>query len=56
MKDGGEILITLVTSVIGVATLAVIFSTQGKTADVITAFGTQLANVIKVAVAPVSGG
>jgi hypothetical protein len=54
MKDGTEFVAFIVTSIVGVATLAVIFSTQGQTANVITAFGTSLAQVLSVAVSPVS--
>jgi len=42
-------------AILGVATIAVIFSTKGTTANVITAGGNALAQNITAAVSPVTG-
>lgn len=41
-------------AVVGLATMAVIFSAKAKTGDVLTAGGNAFASIIKAAVGPVS--
>lgn len=47
-------IIAIAVAVVGLATVAVIFSTKANTANVITASGTSFAAVIKAAVGPVA--
>lgn len=56
MKDAGAAIIALVTGFIGLAIVAVIVSKNAQTPTVISSAATGLANVIKAAVQPVSGG
>lgn len=48
-------IVTIILGIIGVASLAVIFSKNANTAGVIQAGGSALGNDIAVAVSPVSG-
>lgn len=48
-------IVSVMLAVVGVATIAVIFSTKGQTANVITAGGNALAENITAAVSPVTG-
>jgi PRD1 phage membrane DNA delivery len=48
--------VSIALGVLGVATLAVIFSTKSNAAGVIQAGGSALANNIAVAVSPITGG
>lgn len=48
--------ISVLTAIVGVAALAVIFGTNSKTAQVIGAGGTALAEFTTAAVAPVTSG
>lgn len=47
--------VSIITALIGVAIVAVLVSKQAQTGSVLTSGGTALANVLKAAVAPVSG-
>jgi hypothetical protein len=56
MSSIGPGIITVIVSVIGLAMVAVLVSNQAQTGQVINQSGTALSNIIKAAVAPVSGG
>ena len=56
MDQVGPTIITVITSVIGLAMLAVILSQRATTSTVINSSGSALANVIGAAVAPLGGG
>ncbi len=47
-------IIAVAVAVVGLATIAVIFSKKADTANVFTSAGTAFANIIKAAVAPVA--
>ena len=49
-------IVTIALGVLGVATLAVIFSKNANTSGVITAGGNALARNIQAAVSPITGG
>jgi PRD1 phage membrane DNA delivery len=42
-------------AVMGVAVIAVIFSSKAKTSDVLTSFGTAFSNILATALAPITG-
>lgn len=48
--------VSIITAIIGIAIVAVLVSKQAQTGSVLTAGGTAFSNVLKAAVAPVSGG
>jgi hypothetical protein len=56
VNEIGPTAITILTSIVGLAMLAVIVSRRAQTGQVIQAGGTALSNVIAAAVAPLSGG
>lgn len=49
-------IIAVAIAVVGLATVAVVFSKNAKTTDVVTSGGNAFAAIIKAAVGPVSGG
>jgi hypothetical protein len=56
MSEIGPTFITILTSVVGLAMLAVVLSKKAQTSSVVQAGGTALASVIGAAVAPLGGG
>jgi hypothetical protein len=56
MNEIGPTFITILTSIVGLAMLAVILSKRSQTSSVIQAGGGALASVIGAAVAPLGGG
>lgn len=56
MEKGGEMIVGVLGMVVTVAILAVIFSKQANTANVITAFGQAFGGILGAAVAPITSG
>ena len=56
MDSVSPTLITIVTSIVGLAMVAVIVSQRAQTPTVITSAGSALASVIGAAVSPLGGG
>lgn len=56
MNDVGPTIITIITSVIGLAMLAVVLSQKANTSTVIQSSGSALASVIGAAVSPLGSG
>ncbi len=54
MKDIGSGVVTILASIIGVATLAVILSKKSATSSVLKSFGDAFGSILKAAVSPVS--
>lgn len=48
--------VAVITAIIGVAIIAVLVSSQSKTADVLKAGGGAFSGILRTAVSPVSGG
>lgn len=55
MQNIGDIILSIVTGIIGLAIVAVIVSNNAQTGSVISSSGSALATVIGAAVAPVTG-
>lgn len=56
MNDFATGIITVLVAIVGVATLAVVFSQKSNTAAVATAFFGGISNDIGAAVSPITGG
>lgn len=56
MNEVGPTVITIITSIVGLAMLAVVLSQRAATSQVINSSGSALASVIGAAVAPLGGG
>jgi hypothetical protein len=56
MSNIGPGIITIITSIIGLAMVAVLVSNQAQTGNVLTSGGNALKSIIGAAVQPVSGG
>lgn len=54
MPKAIEDITAILVAIVGVATLAVLVSSKAKTADVITSAGNAFAQMLKVAVSPVT--
>lgn len=55
MNQIGPALVTIISSIIGLAIIAVLVSQRAQTGNVLTSGGTALSSVINAAVSPVSG-
>jgi TctA family transporter len=56
MKSAGEIIVAIVSGILGLAILAVVLSNNSNTTNVLSGFFSGLSNLITAAVKPVSGG
>lgn len=56
MADLVETGVGILTGIVGVATLAVIFSKNSSTSDVVNSAGTAFSSIIKAATSPITGG
>jgi hypothetical protein len=54
-SDGLHVLISMTTAVIGLAILAVIFSTKANTPNVLNAFGSAFSTILNTALSPITG-
>ena len=52
----GSAIVSIIMAVIGVAIIATLVSQQAQTANVLTAGGTAVSNVLSSALSPVTGG
>jgi len=52
----GSALVAIIMAVIGVAVIAVLVSSKAQTANVLTAGGSAISNVLGAALSPVTGG
>lgn len=56
MSQTQEVIVTFITSIVGVAIVAVLVSQRSNTAGVLQAFGGAFSQSLGVAVSPVTGG
>jgi len=55
-SKAGEMIIGIVSMIIGVAVLAVILSKQANTSSVISAFGAAVSQMLTTAISPITSG
>jgi TctA family transporter len=56
MKSAGEIIVAVVSGILGLAILAVVLSNNSNTTNVISGFFTGLSNLVTAAIKPISSG